>query len=712
MKFFLQQPLDRLPRLLGYLSSKQKGYIHALPQRRHSSIIRQSSMNHEFIDVSDEVRCALLEKKPIVTLESAIITHGMPHPTNVETAFQVQNIVRQNGATPATIAIVKGRIKVGIDDETLLHLGEVKENTYKTSYRDLPFVLSQKMNGGTTVSTTLAVSNSIGVPVMVTGGIGGVHRGGETTMDVSADLIELGCTPVGVVCSGAKSILDIERTLEYLETQGVLVATFGSNKDFPAFYSRKSGFSSPYNVKTTEEAAKLLDIMRHSELRSGIVIAVPVPESNSIPSDEMEDIIKNAVQEANQKGIKGKDITPYILSHVAKSTEGRSLSTNVALIQNNAAVGAKIAVDLSELCLTRSTHNTMPRGNGPTEKKPNVVVIGGAVVDHITKLSEPYKADGRSHLAHIVQSGGGVGRNMADALGRLGAWPLLVSAVGDDLAGLYIRRDTLAHLDTSGVRVVPGGRTAVYTLLLTSEGDCHTGAGDMEILGNISTDMVQCHKTTLASSALVVLDGNVPVETINYVLQQCHASQVPVWFEPTDIHKAAKPLQTDSWMTIDFVSPNFNELSIMCKALSSDKCHFFDYLDLSDEDVVKEAQYLASLLGEHVRTVIATLGHRGIVICRREDADEPFFLISSDGHAKRLPHQSSRSLQARFYPAPVCQPVSVSGAGDCWNAGFISAALQGKTEISCVKAGFSAALCSLAATSAVPLNLEITQKQR
>ncbi|KAK3909328.1 Pseudouridine-5'-phosphate glycosidase [Frankliniella fusca] len=373
MKHYIHRSIDRLPRLLDYLSSKKNGFTHSLHQRLLSSSIRPSAMNHEFIDISDEVQCALLEKRPIVALESAIITHGMPNPTNVETALSVQNIVRQNGAVPATIAIVRGKVKVGLDDKTLLHLGTEKKNTYKTSYRDLPFVLSQKLNGGTTVSTTLAVAKAIGVSVMVTGGIGGVHRGGETTMDISADLIELGCTPVGVVCSGAKSILDIGRTLEYLETQGVLVTTFGPNRDFPAFYSRRSGYTSPYNVETTEEAAQLINVMKCGEFRSGIVIAVPVPESNAIPSDEMEDIIKIAVQEANERGVKGKDITPYILSKVAKNTEGRSLSTNVALIQNNAEIGAKIAVDLSKLSSKRLTSISTPKKNGPIEKKPDVV---------------------------------------------------------------------------------------------------------------------------------------------------------------------------------------------------------------------------------------------------------------------------------------------------------------------------------------------------
>lgn len=703
MRLPFQQRLGLLPQLLHQLSKRQHWSAFGSPlSSQHYSSDASNFMNKQYIDVSEEVRCALFEGKPVVTLETAILTHGMPSPTNVETALRVQEIVRENGAVPATIGIVKGRIKVGLDDDTLIHLGTVKTDTLKTSYRDLPYVLSQKFNGGTTVSTTLTVSKAVGVPIMVTGGIGGVHRGGETTMDVSADLVELGCTPVGVVCSGVKSILDIERTLEYLETQGVMVATFGPTKDFPAFYSRESGHLSPYNVRTTEEAAGLIHVMRNSRLRSGIVIAVPVPQESAIPSDEMEEIIKAAVSKANESGIRGKEITPYVLSHVAKSTAGRSLSTNVALIQNNAAVGAKIAVNLAQKKVERLNTNAP---DGSTKKKPDVMVIGAAVVDIITKLSEPFKPDGRSHRAQIVQSGGGVGRNMADALARLGSKPLLLSAVGDDLAGRFILKDTLAHLDTTAVEVVAGGRTAAYTLLLSSTGECQTGAGDMDVHDLISADMVEQHKVSLASSSLVVLDGNVSSETIVYVLQQCQQIGVPVWFEPTDIHKAAKPFHSNSWRMIDILSPNFNELRIMCKAAGMPETP--NVAELSDEEVVGKAKEMALFLAEHVKIVIATLGHRGIVICRRGTADQPIFNPGSKGGSRKLSAPSTTHPQVRYYPAPSCQPVSVSGAGDCWNAGFISAALQGNEESACVAAGFNAALCSLAVASAVPTNIQI-----
>ncbi|XP_034233426.1 pseudouridine-5'-phosphate glycosidase-like [Thrips palmi] len=395
MRLPFQRRLGLVPQLLHQVSKIQtRSSDFSLLSRQLSS--NSNFMNTQYIDVSEEVRCALFEGKPVVTLETAILTHGMPNPTNVETALRVQEIVRENGAVPATIGIIKGRIKVGLDDDTLIRLGTVKTDTFKTSYRDLPFVLSQKLNGGTTVSTTLTVSKAVDVPVMVTGGIGGVHRGGETTMDISADLVELGCTPVGVVCSGVKSILDIERTLEFLETQGVLVASFGPTKDFPAFYSRESGQLSPYNVNTSEEAAGLIHVMRNSRLRSGLVIAVPVPQESAIPRDEMEEIIKVAVSKANESGIRGKEITPYVLSQVAKSTAGRSLSTNVALIQNNAAVGAKIAVDLAKQNFKRLKPNTQ---GGTTKEKPDVMVIGGAVVDNITKLSEPFKVSFNSVAA-------------------------------------------------------------------------------------------------------------------------------------------------------------------------------------------------------------------------------------------------------------------------------------------------------------------------
>lgn len=285
------------------------------------------------IDVQPEVAEALKQNKPIVALESTIITHGMPFPQNLKTAKDVENIVRKENAIPATIAIINGRIKVGLTNEELEQLAELGEKekfkTLKTSRRDLAYVLSKNRNGGTTVAGTLIIANLVGIKIFATGGIGGVHRDGQFTMDISADLVELGRSPVTVVSSGIKSILDIPRTLEYLETQGVCVASYQSpNCDFPAFYTRSSGINVPYNFSSPKEAAEMIRISNDLNLNSGILIGVPIPIEYAMDSNEMNIVIENALKDAEVKGISGKEVTPFLLSAISTITKGKSLESS------------------------------------------------------------------------------------------------------------------------------------------------------------------------------------------------------------------------------------------------------------------------------------------------------------------------------------------------------------------------------------------------
>ncbi len=300
------------------------------------------------IHYSDEVQNARERNLPIVALESTIISHGMPYPINVETAREVEAIVREQGAVPATIAILDGKIKVGLHKDELEFLGDPKNRDAisKVSRRDLAYVLSMKQHGATTVAATMICANLAGINVFVTGGIGGVHRGAQTTMDISADLEELAKTDVAVVCAGAKSILDIGLTLEYLETHGVPVIGYQTD-DFPAFYSRKSGFSANFRV---DDAATLADVLVTKwslGLHGGAVIANPVPEAEALDTESMEAIIQNALEEAAKRQIKGKEVTPFLLDRITSLTDGTSLKTNVALVKNNAKVGARLAVELA-----------------------------------------------------------------------------------------------------------------------------------------------------------------------------------------------------------------------------------------------------------------------------------------------------------------------------------------------------------------------------
>ena len=290
-----------------------------------------------YLDIAPEVKSAVEAGKPVVALESTILSHGMPYPENLTFAAEVERIIRAEGAIPATMAIIDGRMKVG------LSAGELElmckgENVAKVSRRDLPILLATGGTGATTVASTMILASLAGIPVFATGGIGGVHRGAETTMDISADLQELAHTPVAVVCAGAKMILDIGLTLEYLETMGVPVLGYNTDQ-FPAFYCRKSGFGVDYTAKSAAEIAKI----------GGMLIGNPVPEEYALDFDEMSAVIDKALAAAKEDGVRGKNITPYLLAHIVEYTGGKSLATNIQLAYNNARLAAKVAVELAKL---------------------------------------------------------------------------------------------------------------------------------------------------------------------------------------------------------------------------------------------------------------------------------------------------------------------------------------------------------------------------
>ncbi len=298
----------------------------------------------KYLDMNEEVRSAVEAGQPVVALESTIIAHGMPYPKNVETALAVNKTIRENGAVPATIGIINGRMKVGLSAEEIEYLAKAK-NVWKVSRRDLPYVLSNKLDGATTVAGTMIIAHMAGIRVFVTGGIGGVHRGAGESFDISADLEELKMTDVVVVCAGVKSILDIGATLEYLETAGVPVITVGSD-DFPAFYSRKSGFQSDCRIDSPKEIAELISLKYSLGLKGGILIGCPIPEKDEIPFNRMEEVIEEALRKCKSQNITGKRITPFLLDEVKTLTSGSSLEANIKLVLNNADIGAKIAAAL------------------------------------------------------------------------------------------------------------------------------------------------------------------------------------------------------------------------------------------------------------------------------------------------------------------------------------------------------------------------------
>jgi pseudouridine-5'-phosphate glycosidase len=305
------------------------------------------SVNSAQLKLSSEVENAIRSGNPVVALESTIISHGMPYPQNFEMALAVEEQVRKHGAIPATVAVLGGQLRAGLSKTEIEELAKKGAQTVKVSRRDLPLIIAKKQDGATTVAATMIIAAMAGIKIFATGGIGGVHRGAETTMDISADLEELAITDVAVVCAGVKSILDIGLTLEYLETKGVPVIGYGT-QELPAFYSRESGFKTDCRVDSAKEAAEILNAKWNINLKGGVVIANPIPEAFQISAIEIEKAIKSALSDLEKEGIKGKESTPFLLNRVKEMTAGRSLDANIQLVLNNAKVAAEIAVALSK----------------------------------------------------------------------------------------------------------------------------------------------------------------------------------------------------------------------------------------------------------------------------------------------------------------------------------------------------------------------------
>jgi len=305
-------------------------------------------MISKYIKINPIIEKALRINAPVVALESTIISHGMPYPQNMETAINVEEIVRSYGAIPATIAIIDGKFKVGLAKDEIEYLGKAGQKIVKASRRDIPYLISKKVDGATTVASTMIAANMAGIKVFATGGIGGVHRGAETSFDISADLQELANTNVAVVCAGIKSILDLGLTLEYLETQGVPVIGY-KTKELPAFYTQKSGFEVDYQLDSTKEIANFLHAKWSMDLKGGIVVANPIPSEYQLDYDQINEVINNAINELDQKGIKGKESTPFLLAKVKELTGGKSLDANIQLVYSNAKLAAELAVDFAKL---------------------------------------------------------------------------------------------------------------------------------------------------------------------------------------------------------------------------------------------------------------------------------------------------------------------------------------------------------------------------
>ncbi|ETW86879.1 hypothetical protein HETIRDRAFT_377513 [Heterobasidion irregulare TC 32-1] len=562
-----------------------------------------------FIDIHPEVADALATNKPVVALETTIITHGMPYPVNLETAKSVERNVRSTGAIPATIGVIGGRVKIGLEPVQLEYLADIKTNpsSVKLSRRDLAAAIALKKDGGTTCSTTLIFAALAGIKAYNAFSIlGGVHRGGENSLDVSADLQELARCPVGLVSAGVKSILDIGSYNDIQETLGVPVFTYGKTDDFPAFYSTRSGFKSPWRVDSPQIAADVLYAQWKLGMSNGVLFGVPIPETYEAVGERIQQAVEQAVRESEENGVskRGKEVTPWLLKRVGELTQGKSLASNVALIENTALVGGQIAVAYAKLAADQPQENYLvppllvktsapseqAPSPSPTEEKPaaKLLVVGSAAVDITSQASISDQGGGLHSTTpgSVSVSLGGVGRNMAEAAHRIlmlqstssSSTTILISAVGgdsfgrllvDEMGRMGMRTDGLVHFESS--------RSAVCNMVLDSGGNLVGGVADMDIISSLKPEKVleyiQKHKPSL-----IAIDANVSSDVLKSIVIYANANGVKSG-EPTSVIKSttilpaiAASLQTSNsaLAPITFVSPNLLELSALYNGASNE----------------------------------------------------------------------------------------------------------------------------------------------
>lgn len=719
----------------------------------------------KWIHISEEILEALRMKRAIVALESTIISHGMPYPLNLEVAKEVEEVIRRNNAIPATIAIIHGVPHVGLSDSQLEILARNKESMIrKASTRDLGFICANKLTAATTVASTMRFAHCVGISVFATGGIGGVHRGAEVSMDVSADLIELSRTPVTVVCAGIKSILDIPKSLEVLETYGVPVLGYKSEQ-FPAFYHNNSGISSPLVANSSAEIASIMQYNALCGHNTGIVVGVPNPMP-VINSKELDVHVQSALEEAERGNISGPAITPFLLSRIEKLTTGKSLDANIALIKHNARIAAQVAIEYASVCQSSEeridfTSNVVSSPVSSTrsrpvdeqseaivkKSKPDVLVVGGAVMDLIGSVDE-FSRLHTSNPGKLVFSSGGVGRNIAQAVAIIfrqssgGAEErkvILASAVGDDISGQNILKGSESlGIDTSLIKVLPlldsnrsnAHGTAVYNAIHDEKGDLVIGIADMNIFKEINPHYIKTLAGSIENAQLIVVDGNIPIDSFAILGNICRHYKKPIFFEPTSDAKCLLPFHAESLDQIAIMKPNISELvqmvnfcyqkdliqsgkalvgntlsSLMTLKVScsnrSQVTNFYDLIDVTDLRILANALYQVLINSRpkgfgsasidwkekygliHRKHLIVSLGSRGILwvgpteIIRKKE--EPLlgliesFIENEDG-SSAVCHLRAHEI------APVAKAAESSteviwhtnGAGDAFCAGVIA----------------------------------------
>ncbi|KAG7891362.1 hypothetical protein KL906_004702 [Ogataea polymorpha] len=661
------------------------------------------------VQVAAEIVNCLREGGPVVALESTIISHGLPYPANLEMALSVEQLVRAHGAVPATIGFVNGRAKVGLSQGDLEALARPGEK-YKVSRRDIPYVMARQLTGGTTIAATMILAHRAGIDVFATGGLGGVSRPFEL-MDVSADLDELSKTPVAVVCSGPKSILDVARTMEYLETKGVPVATLADGPktlNVPGFYTRDSGVASPFVLENTLEAARLVhsgkDGMR---LENGYVFCVPPPADIALPAEYINRVIAQTQQEAEQLGVSGKQLTPFMLGRINEKTDGLSVKCNIEFVRNNAVVGSKIAAELAQLRSSlqpvhQPSKNPAPKPAQETTRKPaRAVVVGSVALDSTSTVSTVRFQD--SCPGKTEYSVGGVGFNVALAAAAVGGpqHVALVSGLNQaDFAGKTVmaafaerglRTDGLIHL---------AGRTAQYTSVHDHRGDLVIACADMAIVEQLAPQHVVAKLEQLDPN-YVLMDTNVSEAVMDAVFDSCNGA-TRLLVEPTSGTKARKLAQTTRLgcfpeNRVHLITPTVLELESLYNAFYaagrfeavSSWFNVLDSLNINSalrnrlEKQPMARQYLekgvlqqAFQLLPYFPAILVKDGRNGVVLVEivgsetAEDAQSAAFSVLHRG-------RNGLGLLVSHYPAQKIEEhsiKSVTGAGDSL-AGYLLARL-------------------------------------
>ncbi|KAG3117063.1 hypothetical protein PI124_g4503 [Phytophthora idaei] len=693
---------------------------------------RSGSALSQRLALSEEVSEAMYGrvKRPVVALESTIISHGMPFPQNLHMAKHVEEVVRSHGACPATICIADGALKVGLAEQDLTQLAELGAGAKKCSTRDIAAaVTDKKVVGATTVSSTMRIAHAAGIKVFVTGGIGGVHRFCEETMDISTDLMELSRTPVAVVCAGVKSILDIPRTLEFLETHSVPVIGYKTDQ-FPAFFTQDSGEKAHLRRDTPQDLARLIHESEALGLPNGHIIAVSNPKP--VPSELINEAIELGLEEVAAKSIHGQAVTPYLLKRVNEITQGVSLTSNIDLVNNNATVGSQIACALFDLengsvvdpTAKSGIVYSLPDKSSTTSSGKRVLVVGGLVLDIISSSTSPL-IRGTSNIGTIKQSSGGVGRNIAECLHRLRLDPLLVSSIGNDASG-SILLDNLKKLgmNTSGINISDNLSTAVYSAVLDSTGDIDAAIADMSAFESIESEAIS--DKAIDRAKLVIADGNLVPATIGDLFKRSARLDVDTWFEPTSVQKAIRVVEGGGVSSMKYMSPNADELHAISTAirqkadLSAESNEADERFPLTKESGIIRKEEMTRLKNDLITTLLAmadgdtkrpkhvmvTLGKHGALVASinmsaddlREIVEDCDFDVEiwgmhhvHGGHSVTMAH-----LPGMEIPVKNC-----TGAGDSMVGGTVYGLLEGYDILQSCHMGMIAARKSLASEHAI-----------